>query len=75
MRKNSTYSTGIVNDRLVAMRFETADHRGAFNFVTAYAPKPMLQLLGSNARWPNSTVSRGDTKFWDFPAEGRRVLQ
>ena len=36
--KNSTFTTEFVDERLMAMRFEMNGHRGAVNFVAAYAP-------------------------------------
>ena len=38
MYKVSRYTTEYVDERLMAMRFEMAGHRGAVNFVAAYAP-------------------------------------
>eukprot|EP00752_Nemacystus_decipiens_P018514 g16599.t1 len=50
----SKYSTEYVDEHLMAMKFEMAGHRGAVNFVAAYAP---------------TDVADADTKsmFWDKP--------
>ena len=49
---NSTYTTEYVDERLMAMRFETSGQSGAVNFISAYAP---------------TEVSKDETKqaFWD----------
>ena len=49
---NSTYTTEYVDERLMAMRFESSGQSGAVNFISAYAP---------------TEVSKDETKqaFWD----------
>ena len=49
--KNSTYSTEYVNERPMAMRFEMAGHRGAVNFVAAYAPTDVAAADVKRSFW------------------------
>ena len=49
--KASRYTTEYVDERLTAMRFEMAGHRGAVDFVAAYAPTEVAAADNKRTFW------------------------
>ncbi|CAB1102654.1 unnamed protein product [Ectocarpus sp. CCAP 1310/34] len=49
--KTSTFTTNYVDERLMAMRFEMTGHRGAVNFVAAYAPTEVAAADSKTELW------------------------
>ena len=49
----ATYTTEYINERLMAMRFEISGHRGAINFIAAYAPTEVAKGEAKQAFWDN----------------------
>ena len=49
--KTSTFTTNYVDERLMAMRFEMTGHRGAVNFVAAYAPTEVAAADSKTEFW------------------------
>ena len=51
LSKASRYTTEYVDERLISMRFEMAGHRGAVNFVAAYAPTDVAAADNKRTFW------------------------
>lgn len=49
--KTSTFTTEFIDERLMAMRFLLAGHRGAVNFVAAYAPTEPSTVDSKRVFW------------------------
>ncbi|CAB1108182.1 unnamed protein product [Ectocarpus sp. CCAP 1310/34] len=66
--KASQYTTEYVDERLMAMRFEMTGHRGAVNFVAAYAPTDVATADSKRMFWEklDSLVRRIPAKEYLF---------